>query len=39
MAGDRYVGGCRTVEFSVVIMVACWLLSLPRTLSQPSAEA
>lgn len=27
------VGGCRTVEFSAVIAVICWLASLPRTFS------
>lgn len=30
------IGGCRTVEFSVVIVVICWLASLPRTFSMMS---
>ena len=36
MAGDRFVGGCRTVEFSVVVTIVCWLASLPRTFSMMS---
>lgn len=31
MTASDSVGGCRTVEFSVVVTILCWLCSLPRT--------
>ena len=36
MANHIEVGGCRTVEFAVVVTVVCWLASLPRTFSMLS---
>jgi hypothetical protein len=36
MTEGKYVGGCRTVEFAVVITVICWAASLPRTFSMLS---
>ncbi|OAA39404.1 Amino acid transporter, transmembrane [Metarhizium rileyi] len=36
MTENTFIGGCRTVEFSVVIVVICWLASLPRTFSMMS---
>ncbi|KAK3179740.1 hypothetical protein K4F52_008818 [Lecanicillium sp. MT-2017a] len=30
------IGGCRTVEFGVVVTIICWLGSLPRTFSMLS---
>ena len=36
MTSADTVGGCRTVEFSVVVTVICWLASLPRTFSMLS---
>ncbi|KAF4120036.1 to neutral amino acid permease [Geosmithia morbida] len=33
MTDKSSVGGCRTIEFGVVVTVACFLLSLPRTFS------
>ena len=36
MTAADNVGGCRTVEFSVVVTVICWLASLPRTFSMMS---
>lgn len=33
MTASDKIGGCRTVEFGVVVTVLCWLLSLPRTFS------
>ncbi|KAK5992195.1 N amino acid transport system-like protein [Cladobotryum mycophilum] len=39
MAENYIVGGCRTVEFSVAMMVISWLCSLPRTFSMMSKLA
>jgi len=36
MTENTSIGGCRTVEFSVVVAVICWLASLPRTFSMMS---
>ncbi|KAG5995944.1 hypothetical protein E4U43_002944 [Claviceps pusilla] len=36
MTENTFIGGCRTVEFSVVVAVVCWLASLPRTFSMMS---
>jgi hypothetical protein len=36
MTENTSIGGCRTVEFSVVITIICWLASLPRTFSMMS---
>ncbi|KAG5924502.1 hypothetical protein E4U42_004624 [Claviceps africana] len=36
MTENTDIGGCRTVEFSVVVAVICWLASLPRTFSMMS---
>lgn len=36
MAEAENIGGCRTVEFSVVVTIVCWLGSLPRTFSMMS---
>lgn len=33
MTENTFIGGCRTVEFSVVITFICWMASLPRTFS------
>lgn len=33
MANNSSVGGCRTIEFGVVVAIACFLMSLPRTFS------
>ncbi|CEJ80742.1 Putative Transmembrane amino acid transporter [[Torrubiella] hemipterigena] len=36
MTASDFIGGCRTVEFSVIVTVICWLASLPRTFSMMS---
>ncbi len=36
MTAADSVGGCRTVEFGIVVTVICWLGSLPRTFSMLS---
>ncbi|CCE32385.1 hypothetical protein E4U22_007161 [Claviceps purpurea] len=36
MTENTFIGGCRTVEFSVVVAVICWLASMPRTFSMMS---
>lgn len=36
MTASDSIGGCRTVEFSVVITVICWFASMPRTFSMMS---
>ncbi|PHH72910.1 hypothetical protein CDD82_5742 [Ophiocordyceps australis] len=36
MTAGSKVGGCRSVEFAVVVTVICWIASLPRTFSMLS---
>lgn len=36
MTESDNVAGCRTVQFSVVVTIICWLASLPRTFSMMS---
>lgn len=36
MTRSENVAGCRTVQFSVIVTVICWLASLPRTFSMMS---
>lgn len=36
MTASDYIGGCRTVEFSILVTGICWLASLPRTFSMMS---
>lgn len=33
MTSADSIGGCRTVEFGIVIVVICWVVSLPRTFN------
>ncbi|EQL03476.1 hypothetical protein G6O67_006527 [Ophiocordyceps sinensis] len=36
MTRSENVAGCRTVQFSIIVTVICWLASLPRTFSMMS---
>ncbi|KJZ73877.1 hypothetical protein HIM_06770 [Hirsutella minnesotensis 3608] len=36
MTDTANVAGCRTVQFSIVVTIVCWLASLPRTFSMLS---
>lgn len=36
MTENHAIAGCRTVEFSIVVTVVCWLASLPRTFNMMS---